>query len=122
MGILNTAAWRTKTFRPDIANQGRIGPVLASKSPTRRYYYFSVRPSFLGVNGEGQMKQVRGRQSRTAAGQKSAGFTVMELLIGIVIAVIMTVIAVPMLQSSISYFRLRGAVSSITGAIQSTRY
>jgi Tfp pilus assembly protein FimT len=74
------------------------------------------------VNGEGLMKRAP-RQDRTAsAGKTSAGFTLMELLIGIAIVMIMTAIALPMLQSGMAYFRLRGAISSITGAIQSTRY
>jgi prepilin-type N-terminal cleavage/methylation domain-containing protein len=54
---------------------------------------------------------------------KSArGFTLIELLFVILIALVMTAMAVPLVSNVTSYFRLRGAISSITGAIQSTRY
>jgi prepilin-type N-terminal cleavage/methylation domain-containing protein len=52
----------------------------------------------------------------------SRGFTVVELLIVCVIFVVMTSIAIPLINNVTSYFRLRGAISSVTGAIQSTRY
>jgi Tfp pilus assembly protein FimT len=67
------------------------------------------------------MKRVHG-QRKEAMAQQSAGFTLMETIIAVVIALIMTVVAVPMLQSGMSYFRMRGAISSVTGTIQSTRY
>jgi Tfp pilus assembly protein FimT len=76
---------------------------------------------FLGVNGEGLMNQVRGWQSIKDS-EPEGGFTLMELLVGIGIAMTLTVVSLPMLQSSMGYFRLRGAISSITGAVQSTRY
>lgn len=50
------------------------------------------------------------------------GFTILELVITVSIALVMTVLAVPMIRSVSSNFRLRGAVSAATGAIQSTRY
>ncbi len=69
------------------------------------------------------MKQVRHRQRINGlAAQKSAGFSLIELLVGIAIAMALTLVAVPMLQSGMGYFRLRGAISAVTGAIQSTRY
>ena len=42
----------------------------------------------------------------------------MTLAVGIVLAAL----AVPAVKSSVQYFRVRSAVASITGAIQSTRY
>ena len=42
----------------------------------------------------------------------------MTLAVGITLAAL----AVPAVKSSVQYFRVRSAVSSITGAIQSTRY
>ncbi len=68
------------------------------------------------------MKQVRGWHSKNASTQASAGFTLLELIVVVAIILIMTAIAFPLLQSSMAAFRLRGAVSSITGVIQSTRY
>jgi type II secretion system protein H len=82
-----------------------------------------VRPSIWGANGDGLMKRVRGWQHEIApAEHKSAGFTLIELIVCVVIVVLMTAMAVPLLQNAIGNFKLRGAISSITGAIQSTRY
>lgn len=50
------------------------------------------------------------------------GFTLLELLFVVLIAIVMTVIAVPLVNNAASYFKLRSAVSEVTGAIQSTRY
>jgi len=40
----------------------------------------------------------------------------------VVIIVITTVLAIPLVTNVTSYFRLRGSIASVTGAIQSTRY
>lgn len=50
------------------------------------------------------------------------GFSVLELVVVMAIAFVMSAMAVPVIQSSLSAFRLRSAVASVTGAIQSTRY
>lgn len=50
------------------------------------------------------------------------GFTLTELLAVIAVISIMTAAAVPVAQATINNFRLRSAVSSVSGAIQSTRY
>jgi type II secretory pathway pseudopilin PulG len=50
------------------------------------------------------------------------GFTVVELLFVCLIGLVMTAMAVPLVGNVTSYFRLRGAISSVTGVIQSTRY
>ena len=56
-------------------------------------------------------------------GRRSArGFSLIELMFVVVIVVIMTAMAVPLVNNTVSYFRMRGAVSAVTGAIQSTRY
>src|SRR6267378_4282465 len=52
----------------------------------------------------------------------SRGFSVLELVVVMAVALVMSAMAVPVIQSSLSSFRLRGAVASVTGAIQSTRY
>lgn len=78
---------------------------------------------FLGATGELLMKHILGRQeNRTAAARKHAGFTLMETVLVVAIGLIMTAVATPILQSGMAAFKLRGTVSSITGAIQSTRY
>ena len=42
----------------------------------------------------------------------------MTLVVGIILAAV----SIPVVQSSLKFFRIRSAVSSVTGAIQSTRY
>lgn len=54
--------------------------------------------------------------------QSVQGFSLLELMFVVTIVVIMTVMAIPLLSNVTGYFRLRGAVSNVTGAIQSTRY
>src|SRR5437588_6507435 len=50
------------------------------------------------------------------------GFSVLELLVTLAVALILTAMAVPLLRSSMRDYQLRSAVSSVTGAIQATRY
>jgi type IV fimbrial biogenesis protein FimT len=52
----------------------------------------------------------------------SSGFSLVELMITVAAVLIMTAAAVPVMQSTILQFRLRGSVTTITGAIQQTRY
>jgi prepilin-type N-terminal cleavage/methylation domain-containing protein len=50
------------------------------------------------------------------------GFTLIEMVFVVVILLIMAAMAFPLVNNVTSYFRLRGAISSVTGTIQSTRY
>lgn len=50
------------------------------------------------------------------------GFTTLELVMVVAVGVIMTAVAIPLVQSSLRSFRMSSAVSSVTGAIESTRY
>jgi prepilin-type N-terminal cleavage/methylation domain-containing protein len=52
----------------------------------------------------------------------SAGFTLVEIVITVAILTLLSVIAIPTIQSVLSYYRLRSAVTYLTGTIQSTRY
>src|SRR5882762_932572 len=65
-------------------------------------------------------------RSRSRARRRSAfaarGFTIVELLVTMAVGMILAAFAVPHLQSAMNFFRLRSAASSVTGAIQSTRF
>ncbi len=52
----------------------------------------------------------------------SRGFTLIEMVIVVAISLLLAGIAVPRAVEAVRQFRLRSAVSSLTGAIQSTRY
>jgi prepilin-type N-terminal cleavage/methylation domain-containing protein len=69
-------------------------------------------------------RQVRPNRSGILAPRQDSarGFTIIEVMIVVVIAFVMAAMAAPLVNNVTSYFRLRGAVSSVTGAIQSTRY
>lgn len=67
--------------------------------------------------------QVRQGQSNAQCHRARAkGFSLVEMMFTCAIAVITVVLAVPLVSNVTSYFRLRGAVSSVTGAIQGARY
>src|ERR1700739_778722 len=61
--------------------------------------------------------RLRGREWRG-----NSGFSLLELTMTLAVGLILAAMAVPAVRSSVQYFRVRSAVSSITGAIQSTRY
>jgi Tfp pilus assembly major pilin PilA len=50
------------------------------------------------------------------------GFTVIELLVVLGTVLIVTAMAIPQVQSSMANYQLRASVSTVSGAIQSTRY
>lgn len=67
------------------------------------------------------LSQARG-QGTDQARESAKGFSLIELLFVLLIVMLMTAMAVPLVNNTVSYFRLRGAISTVTGAIQSTRY
>jgi prepilin-type N-terminal cleavage/methylation domain-containing protein len=62
------------------------------------------------------------RKSTARVPQRSRGFTMIEILMVLTIGIILAAMAVPMVGSVLSNYRLGGAVSSATWAVQSTRY
>src|SRR5260370_29519883 len=54
--------------------------------------------------------------------RRNSGFSLLELTMTLAVGLILAALAVPAVRSSVQYFRVRSAVSSITGTIQSTRY
>jgi prepilin-type N-terminal cleavage/methylation domain-containing protein len=69
-------------------------------------------------------RQVRqDRTERRGLREKSTrGFTLLELIFVLLIALIMAGMAVPLLNNTMTVYRLRGAASSVSGSIQATRY
>jgi len=53
---------------------------------------------------------------------KTRGFSIVELLIVVLVAMVLTAMAIPQVQAGIYRYRLNGAVANATWAIQSTRY
>ncbi len=51
-----------------------------------------------------------------------AGWSLIDILVAVSVAAIMAAMAVPQVQNVVRNYRLDAAVSSVTGAIQSTRY
>ncbi len=54
--------------------------------------------------------------------QSGLGFSLIELVTVMAIGMVATAMAVPLILSSLQYYQLQSAVTSVTGTIQSTRY
>ena len=67
-------------------------------------------------------RSTKHRRAQSRLGDNSAGFTLVELLVVMAISVVACAFAVPNFQSTMTSYRLSAAASSISGAIQSTRY
>jgi Tfp pilus assembly protein FimT len=52
----------------------------------------------------------------------SKGFTLLELCVAMLFILVTTAFAIPVVTSSLNAYRLNSAVTSVTAAIQSTRY
>ncbi len=62
------------------------------------------------------------KRSRSSLHARVRGYTLIELIMGLVVGSILTAIAIPQVQSTIYRYRLHAAIASATWAIQSTRY
>lgn len=69
--------------------------------------------------GEHHQQRIRFRGQRHAFAR---GFTLLELVLVLAVAGVLSAIAIPGIATSLRYLALRSAVASMTGAIQSTRY
>jgi prepilin-type N-terminal cleavage/methylation domain-containing protein len=54
--------------------------------------------------------------------RKKSGFTLLELVIVVAIAMILAAISVPIITNTLRVFTFRSTIAAFTGAIQSTRY
>lgn len=54
--------------------------------------------------------------------RQSRGFTLIEMMMVVVIGLIVAAMSIPTVNNVMNTYRLRAAVSSVTGAIQTTRY
>ncbi len=54
--------------------------------------------------------------------RRTLGFSLIEMVLVVSIALLMAVIAIPLLNNIMNAYRLRSAVSAVTGFIQSARY
>lgn len=59
---------------------------------------------------------------RRAISFTTMGFSLIEMVLVVSIGLLMAVLAIPLLNNIMSAYRLRSAVSSVTGFIQSARY
>ena len=55
-------------------------------------------------------------------GKSARGFTLIELIFVLLICLIMVGMAVPLLNNTLTGYRLRGAAAAVNGSIQATRY
>src|SRR5262249_27984836 len=62
------------------------------------------------------------RSSQNSRPRNVRGFSLLELVIVVAIALIVSAMAVPGIRRSLQYYAMRSAVTSVTGAIQSARY
>lgn len=75
------------------------------------------------MSNESYRKECRGsRFSSPDRIFRARGLTLIELVFVLAIAVTMTAVAVPVIQSALISFRLSAAVQTVTSAIASTRY
>jgi len=60
--------------------------------------------------------------SRTGRNLRAPGFTLIELIVTMAIGLILTLVAIPIVNSVYQSYRVNAAISAVTGAIQTTRY
>ena len=68
------------------------------------------------------IRSTKRRRGVPARAQAARGFTLLELLVVIAISSILAAMAVPVIVNTLRVYRMRAAISSVTGAISAARY
>lgn len=76
--------------------------------------------NLLGTGSD--IPQHQRRAKKHDRGCSARGFTIVELLVTLTVGIVLATYAVPLLQNSMNFFKVRAAASSVSGAIQSTRF
>jgi prepilin-type N-terminal cleavage/methylation domain-containing protein len=67
-------------------------------------------------------RRYQGPAKKHDGGCSDRGFTIVELLVTMTVGIILATYAVPLLQNAMNFFKVRSAATSVSGAIQSTRF
>ena len=80
--------------------------------------------SFVALDGEKSMRHGFTGEALAAPVRqiRPAGFSMIELMVTLAIILIVTAMAIPLVGSAVAQFKMNGAVQSVTGIIQATRY
>ena len=62
------------------------------------------------------------KDTARTGGIRSGGYTIVEVAFAMVVGIVLTAIAVPMVQSTVRAYRFRSAVTDAVWAIRATRY
>jgi Tfp pilus assembly protein FimT len=65
---------------------------------------------------------VKLKNERTIEARRAKGFTIIELLMVMLVAMVISAFAIPIVSDVLNFYRLRSAVANATWAIQSTRF
>jgi prepilin-type N-terminal cleavage/methylation domain-containing protein len=123
------------TFPPLLPRIGRGGETARPVSISFQAYYAfpgngTAPAPFRAISWSnptiyGEIRMIRSLKLRKGVGVReraARGFTLLELLVVIAIASILAAMAVPGFVNTLRVYRMRSAVSSITGLISNARY
>ena len=62
------------------------------------------------------------RKGATVRARAARGFTLLELVIVVAVAMVLAAVAVPLINNTVRVYTFRSTVAAVTGIVQSTRY